>query len=348
MARGDPKLTLYGPDEKHGAVKKASFKTYRYYVRHKGRDYATGYGLSQKREADDFLANYIKGQHVKSDPRTVAHALKLYVDSVLNKRTRQVTVSTAANVLEAIGDRRIDEVSSAVAVSYIATRRGAGAKDSTIRNEIRVLNSALRRVLGNKHESLPMPRKPGTAGRAATRDEIAGLLRACKKADTHASDDLALFILVSLYCCQRYDSVVKLAWTPHKDGGFVDVDRNLIDFNKHGAAITNKARGVMPIPPNLRAILRARKRRGGIYVFPGKSGGARSCNNGSWRLVRARAGLPWMRRHDLVHTGASWRARVTPIDVLGKLINKTTKTLLQYYVHHFDDQILAAANTRLR
>jgi len=59
LARGGPRLVLFGPDTKHGARKKAGFKDYRWYIVHKRTELATGHRLAERREAELALADAI-------------------------------------------------------------------------------------------------------------------------------------------------------------------------------------------------------------------------------------------------------------------------------------------------
>lgn len=55
----------------------------------------------------------------------------------------------------------------------------------------------------------------------------------------------------------------------------------------------------------------------------------------AWRRARERAGLPWVRFHDLRHSWASWHAQKgTPMDVVQKLGGWSTYEAMEIYRHH--------------
>jgi integrase len=63
-----------------------------------------------------------------------------------------------------------------------------------------------------------------------------------------------------------------------------------------------------------------------------------------WEVVRARAGLPDLRIHDLRHTFASLAvARGASLFLVGKALGHTQATTTERYAHLADDPVRAVA-----
>ncbi len=57
-------------------------------------------------------------------------------------------------------------------------------------------------------------------------------------------------------------------------------------------------------------------------------------SNHAWQKARARAGVPWLRFHDLRHTWASWHVQAeTPLPVLRELGGWATLAMVGRYAH---------------
>jgi hypothetical protein len=57
-------------------------------------------------------------------------------------------------------------------------------------------------------------------------------------------------------------------------------------------------------------------------------------SNHAWNKARARAGVPWLRFHDLRHTWASWHVQQgTPLPVLQELGGWASLAMVQRYAH---------------
>lgn len=66
------------------------------------------------------------------------------------------------------------------------------------------------------------------------------------------------------------------------------------------------------------------------------------CN--TWKAATKRAGVPWLRFHDLRHTWASWHAMAgTPLSVLQELGGWHSHEMVQRYAHLSQEHLAAAA-----
>jgi integrase len=86
--------------------------------------------------------------------------------------------------------------------------------------------------------------------------------------------------------------------------------------------------------------------QGNPFVIAGKNTGARLINlQKPWRRIRAKAGLPDVRIHDLRHSFASVAAgKGMSLPVIGKLLGHTQASTTQRYAHLADDPLRVASN----
>ncbi len=370
MARGAPRLVLFGPDTKNGARKKAGFKDYYWYIVHKRTEITTGHCLAERRDAELALAKYIRDGKPAIGKLTVAAAFKLYRESAPEKHTLARVEQAFVYVRPALGAEMCLALNRQKIERYYRDRLDQGAAPWTVWTELSRLRTAVKFALGAEYKPLWLPKKPEPAGTTLTRSQVARLLWACRRLRWEKSQrDMVLMILVALYCCQREEACTQLSWERRRGHGHIDLDTMRISFKRLGEAENKKPRADMPIPRPLRLFLKLARKRTTTWLFESnkKPGEHVIDMHNSWQPVREwaskplmkangdpweRADHPWhdpapalaqFRFHDLIHTGATWRARSTPQHVLSKLINKTPATLSTVYLHAEQDELEEAA-----
>ncbi|MBY0431917.1 MAG: site-specific integrase, partial [Rhodospirillales bacterium] len=181
-----------------------------------------------------------------------------------------------------------------------------------------------------------LPEKPKSRQRWLTRKEAAALLRAAR-AEEKSRLHLPLFILLGLYTGARRDAILSLQWHPNTAGGWVDLERGLIDF-QGGRATTNKRRSHIPIPARLLTFLRHARARTRQYVieFEGKPVAnvrrsfSRSC---------ADAGLKNVTPHTLRHTAVTWLVQSgVSLWEVAQWVGMSVDMIEQVYGHHAPDK----------
>lgn len=368
MARGAPRLVLYGPDTKHGARHKKAFKDYRWYIVHGRIERSTGAALHQRRDAEIALANYIREETGDRCELFVIDAIRQYALSGPERHTRQRIEDAGVHLDAKIGRMLCVELDKELLNSYYNARIAEGAAPWTAWTELARLRTAVKFALGDNYKRLWLPPKPEPAGVAVSRSQIARLLWACRALHyKRARRSMALLILTSVYCCQREEACTQLSWSRQRGAGHVDLDTMRISFKRLGEAENKKARGDMPIPRPLRVFLKHARKHSETWLFPSNKTDTHVVDlSNSWEKVRRIASLPiekkhdkpWddghpflkpapalatLRFHDLIHTGATWRARSTPQHILSRLINKTAATLSTVYLHAEQDELEEAA-----
>ena len=199
-------------------------------------------------------------------------------------------------ILPAFGDRRVDAV-SAKDVRYwfddlSVTRAGSANRALAVLSSMMKHAEALglRREDSNPCRGLRR-RKTGFEAHYLTDDEFAALGRAFDGAEAdHPVAVAALRFL--LYTGARKSEALRLKWE-HVHG-----DRAVLPDSKTGP------RTIWLASP-ARAVLAARQRRTNCpWVFPSPCGGPANVDQ-AWNAIRAAAGLPTLRIHDLRHSHAA-------------------------------------------
>jgi integrase len=154
---------------------------------------------------------------------------------------------------------------------------------------------------------------------------------------------LKLFVMLALRTGARKRAALDLRWTQNTKGGWVDIDRGLIDFNPIGRAQTRKRRARIPIPPRLLWFLKKAKahaktdfviERFGNPVADVKRAFASACQS---------AGIEDCTPHVLKHTSVTWLLQegVQTWEVAG-WTGTSEDTIRRVYGHHAPGYLQAA------
>lgn len=146
--------------------------------------------------------------------------------------------------------------------------------------------------------------------------------------------------LLMLTGCRRGE-IEGLQWE------WIDFDRGMIRFpdSKAGAKVT-------PLPEPAVEVLKAVPREDGTpFVFPATRGGQGHIAGLSkaWGDVRAKAGMPELRLHDLRHSYASFAvADGAALFLVGKVLGHKQASTTEIYAHLRDDPLKAVADATAR
>lgn len=141
---------------------------------------------------------------------------------------------------------------------------------ATVRRELSTLAAALgychREGYLQSGPAVWLP--PASAPRETylSRQEVARLIRAART-DTRSSRHLSLFILVAYGTGRRKEAILSLQRAPNVHGGWVDLEKGMIDFRPVGRAETAKKRGRLRVPDRLLRFLRHACQRTKPHVF---------------------------------------------------------------------------------
>ena len=239
-------------------------------------------------------------------------------------------------ILPALGDRRVDAVTAKdvrnwfydLSVTHAGSANRALAVLSSMMKHAEALG--LRREDSNPCKGLRR-RKTGFEAHYLTDDEFAALGRALDGAEAEWPAAVAALRFV-LYTGARKSEALRLKWE------YVHGDRAVLPDSKTGPR-------TLWLASPARAVLAAQQRRTNCpWVFPSPCGGPATVDK-AWNAIRAAAGLPTLRIHDLRHShaavavGGGEGLRV----VAGLLGHADIKTTFGY-AHLAEDSVFDAAN----
>jgi integrase len=320
------------------------------------KQYRTGCGADQLREAEKALAKYINENHrPDTQQRSLseircADVINLYTSEAAPSKPSAATIGYhGTNLLQFWGEKNLSDVKRSSCKKYVEFRckkalptkkgqpqRFVGA--ATARQELKTFGAAINYWHGESPlEAVPRVSLPDVVSkreRVLERDEVAKMLRAAKSLKyTH----IIRFILIGLYTGTRHEAILRLRWSPALSGGHVDLERNTIYRRGSSEQETSKRRTPVRISKRLSSLLSNWKLRdGGILYVVHYHGERIQKLRRSWASVVKKAGLgPEVTPHVLRHTCCSWLLWQgwTIWDVAG-FVGADASTIERTYGHH--------------
>ena len=297
--------------------------------------------------ADQALAKYIAEQGRPVGPRTgdemtIGEVLDQYGAGHARTVKSPATIGYSIKALRPyFGPARVASINRATCEAYVRHR---GRSNATVRRELAHLNAAInwckREGALVTDVQLTLPPTPPARDRWLTRNEIAKLIRACRR--NPKARHLAHFILTAVYTGTRSEAVRGLQFMPNTEGGWVDTERGVMYRRASGAAETRKRTPPVRLPRKLLAHLRRWERMGARWVveFDGKP--VTSVKT-AWRTALGAAGIEHCSPHDLRRTCATWlmQAGADRWEAAGYL-GMTMDMLESVYGHHHPDHMGSA------
>ncbi len=319
---------------------------------------------------------------------TVAEVLTLYaIDCVPHQKRQDDAEDRMERLTEFFGRMVCDDITPSTTAAYTRWRTHSGkpipgeplrvrkpVKGVTARRELEHLSAALRHAWKSRKLAslipVTLPEQGARRERWLTTSEAARLLMgalgyilvpACDVAtkaehwrvwrrEPHAiSRHLARFILIGLRTGTRHDAILGLGWYPHPQGGFFDLDEQLMFRAPSGFRQTKKRQTPAPIPRILmRHLPRWKRLSASLYVVsaPGYSKRRmRDVGNAFMRAV-AHAGLGSdVTPHILRHTCVTWlMQRGRPAWEVGGFVGMSTHMIEAHYGHHSPGHLVDTAN----
>lgn len=258
--------------------------------------------------------------------------------------------------------------------------QGPSCFDNTIRRELATISAALEHCRKEGHLLNPpavwLPPGRRAKERWLTRSEAAALIRAARR-EPKAKHHLPLFILIGLYMGQRKQAILDLQWIPNTQGGWVDLEHEVIHWKAEQERESTKQRPRSAIPPRLLRFLRYARRHTRQYVFERdltEPGGKLSlaplgniahgfasaaCHAGMGTLEKVKRkrkqrddkevweSLPHaeITPHVLRHTCITWLLqRRVPVWEVAGFVGATEEIIRDCYGHHHPDHQATARN----
>jgi integrase len=260
----------------------------------------------------------------------------------------------AADILEWWGDKTLSEVNGRNCRAYVEWRTaqrvtkftknpGRLVSDQTARHELKTLRAAIN-YYHKEHGPLvsvpavTMPAKsPPRQDYFLTRSEAARrLLAAWRRPETR---HVARLILIGLYSGTRPGAMLRLRWLPSPEGGWINLDGEILHRQPPRAVHTKKRQPLARIHKKLLPHLRRWQAQDLARHIPSVihyDGQPVKKVKRSWETLRKEVGAE--RRdspHILRHSSATWfmGAGIDVAEIAGYL-GMTVQTLLDVYGHH--------------
>ena len=220
----------------------------------------TGCGEDDRRGADEALAQYLRSRWVRpaggaGRALLLRDVLALYGKEHAPSRQDPARIGWAIKALLPFwGDKHATDVSRSVCARYAKDRQVA---EGTIRRELGVLSAALRYAEAegviDKAPRVSLPPPPPPRDKWLTRADAARLAWACRSSKRR---HLGRLFAICLYTGTRPGAALRLAWSPHRAGGWIDVDRGLLHRVSADAVLSNKRQPPCPMPRQLVVLCR--------------------------------------------------------------------------------------------
>lgn len=234
----------------------------------------TGFGLSERREAEKALADYIAekyrpGRERDRDPAQipVSDVISIYLTDKAPKHANpEDTARRAVFLISFFGDYMLGELNGDLCRKYAAQRSTPAAA----RRDLEDLRSAINhhRREGYHRELIEITLPPANAPREdfLSRDEAAALIWAAyryreiqkgKRTDRASRKHIARFSLVAVYTGTRAGSICGARIDEREDGrGFIDLEAGVFYRAPRNALQTKKRRPPVRLPDRLLGHLR--------------------------------------------------------------------------------------------
>jgi integrase len=240
-----------------------------------------------------------------------------------------------------------------------------GVKLATARHELKILQAAI----NHWHRESPLeavpkvslPKVQSRRERWLARDEVAALLKACRRLSREGRkaakgaiqftdySHVQRFILIGIYTGTRHDALLNLRWSGSRFGGHIDLERGIVFRRGSAERETTKRRPPVLVSRRLQAFMARWKRMDGetIQNVIHHNGHPIAKMRRAWNTVRTAAGLgPDVTPHTLRHSAASWllwgreakgaRPATKPLTIweTAEVLGADASTVERVYGHH--------------
>jgi integrase len=318
-----------------------------WYIRDTGRPNIST-GTANRADAERALAAYIgtkdtiRGTY-RADQMAVADVLSIYGSEHGIGVAAPERLGYAISALLPFWDGlMVGEVKGETCRRYAKTRvkaNGEPVSTGTTRRELNVLQAAINYAHAEGYlltaAKVTLPPSPPPRDRWLTRNEAAALLRAAWRSPK--GKHVARFILVSLYTGTRKDAVCRLGFIPSVSGGWVDVEKGVMNRAGAGERETKKRRGRVRLTRRLLSHCRRWRANGAVWVVECDGERVADIRKAFARAVQ-RAGLEGVTPHTLKHTAITWAIQrgMTDHDA-ADYFSTSVETIRATYYHHSPD-----------
>ncbi|GGQ77720.1 tyrosine-type recombinase/integrase [Couchioplanes azureus] len=322
----------------------------------------TVYAASEKeavRKRGELLSRQQRGENLAAPPRTLSQWLDEWMAMKQHESTRQSTLRgyrwlVESHVRPTLGRVPLDKLTPTMIRRVLTAKTGEGLSATTVRH----IHGLVRNVLSDAQREELLHRNPALAvrapsartveRRALTVDEARRLL------DSIAGERLEALWVCALTVGLRRGELLGLRWSDLDfAGGALTVRQTVLRVD--GRLVftppkTDRSRRTVPVPAQTLALLRRHRRqqdeerakaderwREHGLVFASRLGTPMEPRNldREWHATRERAGLPWLRLHDLRHACATFllASGASPRTVMQTLGHSQISLTMNTYAH---------------
>ncbi len=285
-----------------------------------------------------------KLHHARYQLKPAAPRLKDFIEreylpwSRANKKSWRNDESRAKCIIEALGNKRLDEITPFDVERFkIERRKATSARDperarsaAATNRELLLLSAILtlakkgKLIVENPCSQVEMLAGEVKRTRYCSDEEQERLLAAC----VGKREWLKPVIILAINAGMRAGEILSLRWAQ------VDFERGLIHLEQ---TKTDRNRDV-PLNSTARASLLTLERRSEL-VFPSpKTGRPRRDINHAWHKLCEQAGVASLRFHDLRHTfGTRAADRGVPLTAIARVMGHSSVSTTERYAHATDD-----------
>jgi integrase len=350
---------------------------------------STGAFEHDRAAAEKAFAEYLAAKHVpdfgagRPDQALIADVLAYYGAAKIDKVSRNDTLALALVKLgEFFGGLTVHDITEERCQAYVEWRINLGdargsnkwskrvgnlprqLKPTTARNDLIILQAAIRYCFKTRKltQTVPVPKPPAPSPeeqhpRMLDRSEAARLLAAAlgwdkdgRRHSRRINRHVARFILIGLYSGTRHDRILRLQWVENLQGGWVDLDKGMLNRRAANEPLTKKRAPNVPLPDRLAVHMRRWRVLSDRHVIEHQRSNIQSIEVGfesAARLAGLWSGEPTenVTPHTLRHTCVSWmlEAGKSPFQV-GKYVGMTAAMVERVYGHTTEDLQRETAN----
>ncbi len=359
-----------------------------YVIRDGAKEVSTGCALEDADGATQALRDYL-ASHYRPDTGTrslanvaCADVLMLYLTDLPADSPSRETIRYHCKALSAYwGDKSLSDVKGSTCRQYVSARTMPKSSQTTLKNapslfarsvagstarqELKTFQAAI----NHWHRESPLeavpkvslPKAESRRERWLTRDEVAALLKACRRLsrEGHKAAKGAVqftdyshvqrFILIGVYTGTRHDAILCLNWRHSQRGGHIEIERGVMFRRGSSERDTTKRRPPVRLPESLRGrMVRWERMDSDKFQSVIHYKGQRVTKmRRAWNTVREAAGLGEdVTPHTLRHTAASWllwgreakgaRPAQKPLTIweTAEVLGADASTIERVYGHH--------------
>jgi integrase len=336
-------------------------------IKDAGRQHSTGFGATERREAEAALGEYIASKYQPARRERdiseilIADVLNVYLTDVAPGQARpEKAAERAERLIEFFVDKHLSDITGSICRAYAESRGSSGGARRDLQDLAAAINHSAKEGLHRALVRVALPPKGHARQRWLTRSELAKLLLTCwrarevqegKATDKRPLRHLIRALLIATYTGSRPGAVLNASWLQGPGLSWVDLDNGVFHRHADGEAQTAKRQPTVRLSPRLLAHLRRWKRLDAaqgrpqthVVTFRGaRVASVKTALNTACKL----AGVDHATMYTLRHTTASWEvAKGRPTRMIADFLGTSEQMVRDHYGHLAPDYQIEIAES---